>query len=134
MFTIKKTTEMFFFHIKIWMSHPEKFTPPCYLANCRFLRIVHGTKIVQNQKTISGKKMTFIIGSLSHSEKATSSCFLANYWLLRIEKNDLHYRMYESSRKRYINMLSRKLSSFETWLWRQKVFRIKKQLRKLSSS
>ena len=101
-----------FFQIKIWMSHPEKLTPPCYLANCRFLRIVHGTKIVQNQKTISGKydlhhrmfesirksyiimllsrklltvenkKMTFVIGCMKSSEKATSSCYLPNYWLL----------------------------------------------------
>ena len=85
MFTVKKTTEMFFFQIKIWMSHPEKLTPPCYLANCRFLRIVHGTKLFRIKKQFL-EKMTFIIGCLSHSEKATSSSFLANYWLLRIEK------------------------------------------------
>ena len=34
--------------------------------------------------------------------------------------------MYESTRKSYINMLSRKLLKSETWLWRQKLFSLKK--------
>ena len=108
----KKQLKCFFFQIKTWMNHPEKFTPSCYLANCRFLRIVYGTKIVQNQKTVSEKtdlhhrmfesfkksyiiklsrklltvenrkKITFIIGCMKHSEKATSSSYLPNWFFL----------------------------------------------------
>ena len=85
------------------------------------------TKIVDNPK-ITKKLYIFNIGYLSHPEKATSLFFLGNYRLsdlimekklFRIKKQlkfffHLYHRMYESSRKTYIFMLSRKLLNFET--------------------
>ena len=79
---------------------------------------------------------------MSHSEKATSLCFLENHLTVRLDYEDIirleskqksakkNGRMYESFRKSYIIMLSRKLLSCEIWLWRHKLIRIQNQLKK----
>ena len=73
------------------------------------------------------KKSIFIIESLSHPEKTTSSGYLGNYRFLTHKsevKNSLElkatekvfylqHKIYQSSRKSYIIMLSQKLSTFE---------------------
>ena len=81
---------------------------------------------------------------MSHSEKATSLCFLENHLTVRLDYEDIirleskqksakkNGRMYESFRKSYIIMLSRKLLSCEIWLWRHKLIRIQNQLKKNS--
>ena len=78
-------------------------------------------QIVQNQKTTSGKNdfhhrmfESFRI-KLHHQAFSQTDFFFY-----------LYERMYESSRKSYINMLSRVILIFETWLYRRKMFRIKK--------
>ena len=129
------------------MSQSEKATSSCYLVNYRLLRpdyedrnqVSKKTEVVDNQK-ITKNSYIFNIGCMSHPKKTASSCFWqtivfeCRLWkqkLFKIQKHlkkicNLHHRMYESSRKSYIIMLSRKLSTIDTWLWGQKLLIIKK--------
>ena len=81
-------------------------------------------------------------------KKFTSSSYLENFnfWdlimkikvVLNRKKNwkkfTFHHRICDSFRKSFIIMLSRKLLNFETWIWRQKLFVIKKQMKIFLSS
>ena len=108
----------------------------------QFLRLDNEYKTCLESK-INWKKI-FNIGCMSHPEKTTSSCDLRNYRFLRLDNEDksclelkinwktviLPHRLYESSRKSYIIMLSRKMLTSETWLRRHKMFRTKKGVNK----
>ena len=111
LFRIKNQLKKKLFFIIWCMGRPEKATSSCDLRNYRFLRLDYEPKCCLESK-INWKKKIFIIGCMIRSEKATSSCDLRNYRLLRLDyedknclesktnkKNNLHQRMYESSRK-----------------------------------
>ena len=101
--------------------NPEKVTSSCYFENHWIKRLDYEAIICLRIKKKSAKKIVSMIGCMSHTEKAVSSCYIGSYWVVRFDcedincleykinwKKSLHHRMYESSRKRYIIMLSGK--------------------------
>ena len=125
------------------MSHPEKTTLACDLGNYRFWDLTWGQELFRIENQL--EKIFLLHRMYGSSRKSYIIMLSGKYRLLRLDnepkccleskinwkKNNLHYRMYDSSRKSYIILRSQKLSTFETWLWRQKLFSIKNQQKKI---